>query len=290
MNKGITLIIGLFLSLSLAAQENQIKRKIVSLYEKIAIKYPDYNADSVRRVIDNGPYFTMFKDNYFLGGIPVNHEPTDRNSDVKFQLSISQRLTKSKLPFDTYLFLMYTQKVFWNVFQESLPMQDINFNPGIGLAHLIIRKNRYIGKAMLLIEHESNGKDSIWSRSWNKVTLGASVLVNKNLEMQFKTWIPIIDSDNNRDLLKYAGVFQLSADFMTNSRNFSTTAIVTKRQGWNMNFNTVLEFSYKFRKKENQYFFLQYYNGYAENLLNYKTFKSMIRFGFVIKSTDFNFY
>lgn len=290
MNKGITLIIGLFLSLSLAAQESPIKRKIVSLYEKIAIKYPDYNADSVRRVIDNRPYFTMFKDNYFLGGIPVNHEPTDRNSDVKFQLSVSQRLTKSKLPFDTYLFLMYTQKVFWNVFQESLPMQDLNFNPGIGLGHLIIRENRYIGKAMLLIEHESNGKDSIWSRSWNKVTLGASVLVNKNLEMQFKTWIPIIDSDNNRDLPKYAGVFQLSADFMTNSRNFSATAIVTKRQGWNMNFNTVLELSYKFRKKENQYFFLQYYNGYAENLLNYKTFKSMLRFGFVIKSTDFNFY
>jgi phospholipase A1 len=290
MNKAITLIIGLFLTLSLTAQENQLMSRIVSLYEKITIKRPEFNADSVRRVIDNRPYFTMFKDNYFLGGFPVNKQPTDRNSDVKFQLSISQRITKSKLPFDTYLFIAYTQKAFWNVFQESLPMQDLNYNPGIGLAHLIIHKNKYIGKAMLLIEHESNGKDSIWSRSWNKITLGASVLVNKNLEMQFKTWIPIIDSDNNRDLLKYAGVFQLSADFMTNSKNFSAAAIVTKRQGWDLNFNTVVELSYKFRKKENQYFFLQFYNGYAENLLNYNKFTSMLRLGFVIKPNDFSFY
>ncbi len=290
MNKFLVLILGLFFNLSIFAQEKESTNKIIALYEKMSSRRPMFNADSVRRVIDNRPYFTMFKDNYFLGGFPVNKQPTDMNSDVKFQLSISQRITKSKLPFDTYLFIMYTQKAFWNVFQESMPMHDLNFNPGIGLAHLIIHENRYIGKAMLLLEHESNGKDSIWSRSWNKITLGASVLVNKNLELQLKTWIPIIDSDNNRDILNYAGIFQFSADFMTTNRNFSAAAIITKRQGWNMNFNTVVELSYKFRKKENQYFFLQYYNGYAENLLDYNKFKSMLRLGFVIKPTDFSFF
>ena len=53
--------------------------------------------------------FTLFKDNYFIGGIPIGNKPTARNSDVKFQLSIAQRLTKSKLPFDTYLFLQYAK-------------------------------------------------------------------------------------------------------------------------------------------------------------------------------------
>lgn len=249
-----------------------------------------YNADSVRRELDKRPYFTLFKDNYFLGGTTIGHKPTTANSDVKFQLSISQRLTKSKLPFDTYLFIMYTQKAFWNVLQKSMPMRDLNFNPGIGLGHLIIYKNKYIGKAMLLIEHESNGKDSIFSRSWNKITFATSILMSKNLEMEFKTWIPIIDSDNNRDILKYNGILQVSANYITNNRKLNAALIVTKRGGFDLNFNTVFELAYKFNKKENQYFFLQYYNGYGENLLEYNQFHSMLRIGFVIKPQDFSFY
>ena len=104
----------------------------VSVSAQVLVQDPklEYNADSVRAVLDKAPYFTLFKDNYFIGGTTIGHKPTAANSDVKFQLSIAQRLTKSKLPFDTYLFIQYTQKAFWNVFQKSLPMRDLNFNPG----------------------------------------------------------------------------------------------------------------------------------------------------------------
>ena len=204
-----------------------------------------YNADSIRGILDKMPYFTLFKDNYFVGGTTLGHKPTAANSDVKFQLSIAQRLTKSKLPFDTYLFIQYTQKAFWNVFQESLPMKDLNFNPGIGLGHLIVYHNKYIGKGYLMLEHESNGKDSTASRSWNKVTFAVAITLSPNWEAQFKTWT---------------------------------------------SFNTQVELSYKFNNNENQYFFLQYYNGFGENLLEYNKFKSMIRIGFVIKPSDFSLY
>ena len=93
-----------------------------------------YNVDSIRREIDNGPYFSLYKDNYFIAGTTIGSKPTRTNSDVKFQISISQRLTKSTLPFNTYLYLFYSQKCMWNVFEESLPMRDFNFNPGIGIA------------------------------------------------------------------------------------------------------------------------------------------------------------
>ena len=92
----------------------------VSVSAQVLVQDPklEYNADSVRAVLDKAPYFTLFKDNYFIGGTTIGHKPTAANSDVKFQLSIAQRLTKSKLPFDTYLFIQYTQKAFWNVFQK----------------------------------------------------------------------------------------------------------------------------------------------------------------------------
>ena len=248
-----------------------------------------YNADSVRAILDKHPYFSLFKDNYFIGGIPIGEKITSRNSDVKFQISVSQRLTKSKLPFDSYLFLQYTQKAFWNVFQASLPMRDLNFNPGIGLGHLIIRKNKYIGKAYVMVEHESNGRDSIENRSWNKLTLGAAVLLNKNWEVQFKGWIPVIDGKENDDILKYNGIFQVAANYRTDNRRLNLGLILTKRLTW-FSFNTQVELSYKFNNNENQYFFVQYYNGYGENLLEYNQFKSMLRVGFVIKPQDFSLY
>ena len=86
-----------------------------------------FNADSIRAQFDNGPYFTLFRDNYFIVGTSIGDKPTRTNSDVKFQISIAQRLTKSTLPFNTYLFLTYSQKCMWNVFEESLPMRDLNF-------------------------------------------------------------------------------------------------------------------------------------------------------------------
>jgi len=248
-----------------------------------------YNADSVRAELDKAPYFGSFRDSYFVGGLPIGHRPTAQNSDVKFQISVMQRLTKSKLPFDTYLFVQYTQKAFWNVFENSLPMRDLNFNPGIGLGHLIIHRNKYIGKGYLMVEHESNGKDSIDSRSWNKITFAVAVVLDKNWDLQFKTWIPIVDGRNNQNILKYNGIFQLATNLRTNNERFNIGFIFTKRKTWT-SFNSQVELSYKFNKNENQFFFLQYYNGYGENLLEYNKFKSMLRIGFVIKPQDFSSY
>jgi phospholipase A1 len=250
---------------------------------------PDYNADSVRRELERAPYFTLFKDNYFIGGIPVGDKIKASNSNAKFQLSISQKVTRSKLPFDTYLFIQFTQKTIWNILEKSMPMRDMNFNPGIGFGHLIIYKNRYIGKGLLMLEHESNGKDSLSSRSWNKVSFGLNLLLTNNIEGQMKFWIPIIDSDNNRDITKYNGFGHVGVNYRTPDRHFCLGVLATWRSN-SFNFNTQWELSYKIHNNENQYFFLQYYNGYGENLLDYKQYKSVLRFGFVIKPQDFSIF
>lgn len=250
----------------------------------------EFNVDSVRAAFDNGPYFTLFKDNYFTAGTTLGHKPSQTNSDVKFQISISQRLTKSTLPFQTYLFLMYNQKCFWNVFQNSMPMHDLNFNPGFGLTKLLIVKNRLVGKATLLVEHESNGKDGTESRSWNRITFGASIYIDPQIMIFGKTWIPIIDGQNNRDILKYCGIYQTGISTMSVNKRIGFAVILTKRQGWNLNCNTIVELNYRLFKKENQFFFIQYYNGYGESLIDYNQFHSRIRAGLVIKPQFFSDY
>ena len=90
--------------------------------------FPKLNSDSLRKEFDKLPLISMYKDNYFVFGCPLNHKPNQENTNVKFQISLQCKLTKSTLPWNTYLFLYYTQKVFWNVLENSMPMTDLNFN------------------------------------------------------------------------------------------------------------------------------------------------------------------
>lgn len=247
-----------------------------------------FDADSILRELDNGPYFTLYKDNYFIAGTTVGSKPTNTNSDVKFQVSIAQRLTKSTLPWNTYLYLFYSQKSMWNVFEESMPMRDFNFNPGIGLAKHLIVRNRYIGKITLLLEHESNGRDGLASRSWNKISFAGNIFIDPHLMVHAKFWIPIIDGQNNKDILDYSGIYQMGMTMTSPNRRFGFGLTLIKRRGWNLNYNSIWEINYKIFKGDNQFLFLQYYNGYGENLLDYNQFHSRLRFGIVIKPRLFS--
>lgn len=244
--------------------------------------------DSLRTELDYGPYFGLYKDNYFVVGTTVGDKVTRHNSDVKFQVSIAQRLTNNTLPWGTFLFLYFTQKTMWNVFEESLPMRDMNFNPGIGLSKPFFIKNRYIGKASIILEHESNGRDGDASRSWNKVSFSGSVLVADWMLVHAKYWIPIIDGSNNKDILNYSGIFQGGVELSAKNRKFIWGLTLIKRKGWNLNMNAILEFSWLLSRKANQYLFVQYYNGYGENLLDYNRYHSRIRVGICIKPKFFS--
>ncbi len=245
------------------------------------------DADSIKFDLDNQPYFGIYKDNYFIFGPSLRHADKT-NTNIKFQISIAQRLTRSVLPWGTYLYLFYTQKCFWNVLENSMPMTDLNFNPGIGLTKPLYVKNRYIGKVTFILEHESNGRDSIQSRSWNKISVAGNILVDKCLTVHGKAWIPIVDGMNNKDILHYCGIYQCGIQASTPNQRFTCSVMLTKRLGNFFNYNTVVELAYRFLKRDNQYFFVQYYNGYGEGLLDYNKFHNQIRAGIVIKPKIFS--
>lgn len=243
-------------------------------------------ADSVKRDFSNQPYFGIYKDNYFIFGPSVGPKPTKENTNIKFQISIAQRLTRSTLPWGTYLYLFYTQKCFWNVLENSMPMTDLNFNPGIGITKPLFVKNRYIGKMTFMIEHESNGRDSIESRSWNRVALAANVFVTKNLMVHGKIWAPIVDGENNRDIVDYCGFCQFGAQVVSDNRRFSGGISVVPRKHFSS--NVIIDLSFRIFKDENQYLFLQFYNGYGEGLLEYNRYHSQVRVGLLIKPKLFS--
>lgn len=97
--------------------------------------------EKINDTIENMPIFSIHKDNYFITGISTNKALNSKSADAKYQISFKALITRNTLPFDTYLFLTYTQKAFWNIYEFSSPFRELNFNPGVGLGKPVYNRN-----------------------------------------------------------------------------------------------------------------------------------------------------
>lgn len=235
------------------------------------------------------PSFSVYRDNYFITGIPLNKKTSSSTADAMFQFSIRQRLTNSILPYNTFLYLTFTQKSVWNIYEESSPFKDNNYNPGIGIGKYLILNNKLKGAAFVQLEHESNGRDSIWSRSWNYISLTGKYFLNPLISMQMRLWIPYVDGEENKDLLDYRGLGVFSIDYLSRDKKWWFTSDVNPRKGA-FNSNILLSVAYQLSKRRNQYAFVQFYNGYGQDLLDYNKFSSQLRVGFCIKPDFYSAY
>ncbi len=239
-------------------------------------------------LLDNQPSFNMFHDNYFVSGIPTNKEISENTADAKFQISISQRLTKSVLPFKSTLFLTYTQKSFWDIYKNSSPFADNNYNPGLTIMRPIIRNDLLKGIASISVEHESNGLDSLDSRSWNYITISGVYFYNANFSIQTKLWAGWL-GDENKDLLKYRGHGLVALNYRSRDDRFWASVVLNPSEKFK-SLNTTVEVNFRPNIKPNQYLFLQWYSGYGESMKDYSQYSSMVRVGICIKPQMRNFY
>lgn len=239
--------------------------------------------------MDRAPAFAAYKDNFFITGIPLNKKITDSSADALFQVSIRQRLTKTVLPFKTFAYLTYTQKSFWNIYSESSPFRDMNYNPGIGLAKIFISKGLLFGSGAIQIMHESNGQYGENSRSWNYLSLTAKYYINLNLNISGEFWIPYVDSDGNKDLLDYRGLGKININSIDNTHKWWFELQLNPRKGFG-NINTTASISFKVSDSSNQYVFLRFQDGYAESLLDYNKYSANLRIGICIKPDFYNIY
>lgn len=246
--------------------------------------------DSIKDIIDNSPSFTIFQDNYFMTGTSLD-DPISRNTaDAKFQISFKQRLTKSTLPFNTYLFLAYTQKSFWKIYKQSSPFSETNYNPALGIGKFFVNKNSLLRVVAIAYEHESNGKDSIYSRSWNRISFQYMQELSKTSSITLKGWIPMSYRHDNPDLIKYVGYGEISYSQKIHNGRYIFDLTSRKGMSWDDKGSFSAQVSYRLSKRNNQYLSVQYYTGYAESLVDYTQKTNMIRFGFVIKPSKSVFY
>lgn len=245
--------------------------------------------DSIHKIITKLPAFSIYKDNYFVTGVQLGETPTRNNMDAKFQFSFKQRLSNKPEIFGAYPYLTYTQKSFWKVYKASSPFEESNYNPGLMLLKPVFRNDQFLGALTYGIEHESNGRDSIYSRSINMISVGFTRVFSSEFSVAVKAWLPFL-LDNNPSLPKYIGYAEGQLQWI--SRNDRLFVDITIRKGADWNFKGSLNagISYKVSKKANQLITLQWWQGYSESLIDYKSESSMIRVGFILKPTFYRFY
>jgi len=231
--------------------------------------------------------FTIFGDNYFITGTTTHSDAfTADGSDAKFEIGFKQRLYNRDLPLDVIPFVTYRQKAFWDIYLDSFPFRETNYNPAFGFTKLFFKGEEFNYSLHMAFEHESNRRDGMESRSWNYFSLAFYKPINENLNIRAKAWLPVGNLSDNDDILSYRGYFNFGMTLRAFQNLFVEVDIQpaydSKLQG-----HIKAGLSYKISRNSNQYIYLQYFGGYSEDLIKYNNSVSNLRLGIVFKDLPF---
>lgn len=250
------------------------------------------------------PYIlTAHKQNYIL---PYTHvdaqnpiyttsgdEPLTDETEAKFQLSIKIPLAENDLFIEgDSLHVGFTVKSFWQVYNSdiSAPFRETNYNPEIFYTMPMEFKSRGADTIVRFgLEHESNGRTQLQSRSWNRVYT-QFFYAKDNYLISFKPWYRLPEEskdyagdptgDDNPDIDDYMGYFELNGVLTQGRLEFSTLLRNNLRDE---NYGA-LELGLSFPLWGRVRGYAQYFNGYGESLIDYN--HRIERFGLGFLVTD----
>ncbi len=257
---------------------------ILTLLSQLVFAQPKKGIDYIKAL----PAFSMYGDNYFVTGTSIDKNGfKPETSDAKFEIGFKQRLDNVALPFGVFPFLAYRQKAFWDIYLESAPFRELNYNPSLGFVKLFANENGITDGVWLALEHESNGRDEENSRSWNFFSLTYFKALGKRWQLKSKIWLPVGETEKE-DLISYRGYFSVGASYKPIKNTFIDfhiqPAFKDKLTGF-----VKLALSFKIAKHRNQFLYIQYFGGYSEDLINYNEVSNNLRIGIVFKSLFANF-
>lgn len=208
--------------------------------------------------------------------------------DTKLQLSFKFRILEN-----IDLFGAYTQLMFWDIgTRESSPFSDLNYNPE--LFYRVYKKYGILrGVDIGLYEHRSNGRDRIYSRSWDRTYLNILTEFD-SLETHFRwstKFFYLYNIDNtNSDIPHTLGFVESELAILDILPSILTDAEIYFRFLPGGKFNVedsrgAQEFGARFRlpwTSFNPYLYFQIYNGFSESQLFYDQNRTTYRIGFSI--------
>lgn len=252
---------------------------------------------------------SLYHYNYFLFGTSTDKEinGTGINGQYcKFQISIAYRIFLwSGLKDDTGLYIAYTQKSLWDLFnfKNSSPFIESNYSPEFFYRIDLYEKTKlgiYFKRLKYIQlggwQHESNGlggNQAADSRSWDRgyFEFEYSLLDRYLIAIPRLWWIYNV-GDENTDIAQYMGYGQLTLKSVIGIKElFELTLMATGRSGsspdpkkGSIELTMIVgSLQYDYRNRGTMVplgLFIQYFSGYGETLLQYNKFNRVLRAGF----------
>ena len=222
--------------------------------------------------------------NYFLPFAYTFHgRPNDskyKQAETKFQFSVKKVLFENVLFLGESWNFGYTQTAWWQMYAESAPFRELNYAPELFVSFPFSGFG-WLKSMSVGFMHQSNGKDGADSRSWNRVYANA-VFHHKRFVFLPRLWyiVPESSLDENKDIRKYLGNFDAKIAYLGRD----TFAYILLRNNLNFKHNKgAVEINAGFDLFDNGVFwFVQYFNGYGESLIDYQRYINKLGIGFVV--------
>jgi phospholipase A1 len=251
-----------------------------------------------RLVRDNWFAMTPYRPNYFLPltyNSRPNQEPFEQGfsdadldrAEAKFQFSLEFDVWRKMLGQDMDLYFGYTQQAWWQMYNRdnSSAFREVNHEPELGV---ILRPElRVLGmdsrQLRFGVVHHSNGRGEPLSRSWNRV-FATAILDRGDFATALRVWYRIPESDardDNPDITDFYGNFEWYG-FYKWRRN--TLGIMVRNNLQRHDNRGALQIDWSYPLSERLKFYMQYYNGYGESLIDHD--RSINRLGVGLMLTD----
>jgi len=218
-----------------------------------------------------------YKANYFLFGTDL----------TKLSLSFKIRMIQ-----DSNLYFAYTQLMFWELWANSSPFRDLNYNPEF-FYRIVLNGRESTWLDVGLFEHESNGLGGSVSRGWDRSYLryssGEIFGTDHAIRWSMKVWaLPYIVDPNNMDIGRYRGTYELEISGRDFFKDFFDRNDITIRlypggpsycdptKGGQ---EIIFRINRLYLKPILPMFTIEFFHGYGENMLDYKTSRTEIRVG-----------
>lgn len=222
--------------------------------------------------------------NYFLPFAYAFHgrpdDPKYKQAETKFQFSVKKVLFENVLFLGEIWNFGYTQTAWWQMYAESAPFRELNYAPELFVSFPFSGFG-WLKSMSVGFMHQSNGKDGADSRSWNRVYANA-VFHHKRFVFLPRLWyiVPESSLDENKDIRKYLGNFDAKIAYLGRD----TFAYILLRNNLNFKHNKgAVELNAGFDLFDNGVFwFVQYFNGYGESLIDYQRYINKLGIGFVV--------
>ena len=212
--------------------------------------------------------------------------------ETKFQLSVKVPVVRNLINGNGDFYVAYTNRSFWQMFNKdgSAPFRDSNHEPEAWLSFKRDLDNTYFGWHNSIIRtgfvHQSNGQSGGLSRSWNRV-YADFIFERDNFYLSFKPWWRVPeskDNDDNRNIDRYLGNFELSGVYKKGDHNFDFMIRNNLRSNDN---HGAIQLGWSFPVpllSNNTRWYIQWFNGYGESLIDYDKRSNSIGMG--IQLTD----